>query len=282
MAFTKMTDDLDIIAKYPDEPYEEEGFTSTAFKASFDQGAKLCKDAINKLVRALNAATAAASLGFRRTANVPADNVQDAIENVQAQLVGAFQEEAVVPNGSISAEKLGTDSVTTPSIENEAVTEPKIKNGSVTYDKVPESGLIEDKTQNTGTHGSFYFTYNDAEYVLGNLFVHVAKSMRMVFFSAVGIYVVTENTGWRTPIDIRVNLERLPAPNGMISANFSFDGILEGAAVKLMNHTEQTADSGDPKVCKITPVFSTEPGRGTFEMTGWYSYSATDDDSEEA
>lgn len=152
MAFTEMKDDLDIIAKYPDEPYEEEGFTSTAFKASFDQGAKLCKDAINKLVRALNAATAAASLGFRRTTNVPADNVQDAIENVQEQLAGVSQ--GAIPNGSITGEKMQDAAVTTEKLEDGAVTGGKIAENTITGENIVDGGIgttqIGDEAVTTG------------------------------------------------------------------------------------------------------------------------------------
>jgi hypothetical protein len=104
MAFSEMTDDLDIIAKYPDEPYEEEGYTSTAFKASFDRAGKLCKAAHNVLVRALNAVTAAANVGFSRTAGVPADNVQAAVENVQQQLAGVALDH--VPDASIGNQQM--------------------------------------------------------------------------------------------------------------------------------------------------------------------------------
>lgn len=151
MAFTKMTDDLDIIAKYPDEPYEEEGFTSTAFKASFDQGAKLCKDAINRLVEELNSfvnglrsSATARVIGFLRSTSVPADNVQDAIENVQAQLVSMTQ--GTVANGSIDEYKLASPAVKEPNIYDDAVTGPKIRDEAVTGAKILAGSLLEDVT----------------------------------------------------------------------------------------------------------------------------------------
>ena len=152
MAFTEMVDDLDIIAKYPDEPYEEEGFTSAAFKASFDRGAKLCKAALNALVRALNAVTAAASVGFRRTANIPADNVQAAIENVQEQLAGVSQGE--IPNGSITGEKMQDAAVTTEKLEDGAVTGGKIAENTITGENIVDGGIgttqIGDEAVTTG------------------------------------------------------------------------------------------------------------------------------------
>lgn len=124
MAFTEMTDDLDIIAKYPDEPYEEEGYTPPAFKASFDMAGKLCKIAINRLIRELGYQSAAANVGFNPTAGVNKTNIQEAIENVQAQIAGVSQ--GAVPDGSITTGKLDGGAVTTPKILDESVTLPKL------------------------------------------------------------------------------------------------------------------------------------------------------------
>lgn len=126
MAFTEMTDDLDIIAKYPDEPYEEEGFTPSAFKASFDMAGKLCKIAINRLIRELGYQSAAANVGFNPTAGVNETNIQEAIENVQEQIAGVSQ--GAIPDGSITAEKL----------DDYAVTNNKLDNGSVSFDKLDQ------------------------------------------------------------------------------------------------------------------------------------------------
>lgn len=123
MAFTEMTDDLDIIAKYPDEPYEEEGFTPSSFKASFDMAGKLCKIAINRLIREIGYQSAAANVGFNPTAGVNKTNIQEAIENVQAQIAGVSQ--GAVPDGSITSEKL----------DDYAVTNDKLDNGAVSLDK---------------------------------------------------------------------------------------------------------------------------------------------------
>lgn len=135
MAFTEMTDDLDIIAKYPDEPYEEEGFTPSSFKASFDMAGKLCKIAINRLIRELGYQSAAANVGFNPTAGVNKTNIQEAIENVQAQIAGVSQ--GAVPDGSITSEKL----------DDYAVTEDKLDNGAVSFDKldVPTQTWMREK-----------------------------------------------------------------------------------------------------------------------------------------
>lgn len=110
MSFSTMNDDMEIVSKLGDEPNEDDGLDAAGLKAVFDQAGKLCKAAINKLIEELHNAAAAASVGFSRSASVPADNVQDAIENVQQQIAGVSQ--GAVANNSITTEKLVDDSVT--------------------------------------------------------------------------------------------------------------------------------------------------------------------------
>lgn len=153
MAFDRMTDDLDIIAKYSDEPYEEEGFTPAAFKASFDRGAKLCKAAINNLIDKLNGtATGAKNIGFLRSGNIPADNVQDAIENVQEQVRSAYEESAI-PDGSVSE----------PKLDGNAVTTSKIAGGAVTMEKIA-ADIVRDYLSDTGWNAVTEFGVSIEQY----------------------------------------------------------------------------------------------------------------------
>ena len=80
-------------------------------KAYFDSSPEEVRQAHNSLCDALTtattAATAAANLGFQTTAGVPADNVQDAIENVQDQLDAAVM--GNIPSGSVTNDKLAQD-----------------------------------------------------------------------------------------------------------------------------------------------------------------------------
>ena len=64
MAFDSMTDDMNIISKLPDEPNDEGGMTASALKATFDKAGTLAKTAINKLIAALGASTAAGNIGI--------------------------------------------------------------------------------------------------------------------------------------------------------------------------------------------------------------------------
>ena len=119
MAFDRMTDDMNIISKLPDEPNDEGGMTASALKATFDKAGTLAKTAINKLIAALGASTAAGNIGFARSTEVPADNVQDAIENVQSQIAGVAL--GSIPDGSITAQQLAGGAVTAGKVADRAL-----------------------------------------------------------------------------------------------------------------------------------------------------------------
>ena len=80
-------------------------------KAYFDSSPDEVRQAHNGLCDALTtgttAATAAANIGFQRTAAVPADTVQAAVENVQSQLDAAVM--GNIPSGSVDSDKLAQD-----------------------------------------------------------------------------------------------------------------------------------------------------------------------------
>lgn len=119
MAFDKMTDDMNIISKLPDEPNDEGGMTASVFKATFDKAGMLAKTAINKLIAALGASTAAGNIGFARSTGVPADTVQGAIENVQSQIAGVAL--GSIPDGSITAQQLAGGAVTAEKVADGAL-----------------------------------------------------------------------------------------------------------------------------------------------------------------
>ena len=101
-------------------------------KAYFDSSPEEVRQAHNALCDALTtattAATAAANLGFQSTAGVPADNVQDAIEDVQAQLTDAVL--GNIPSGSVTQDKLAQDVRDRfTAIENSVTTESSARAG---------------------------------------------------------------------------------------------------------------------------------------------------------
>lgn len=105
MSFTKITDAaVRVIRNLPNRPTGTGRMSAAALKAAFDQAAESIKRYVNSLIDELQAATAAGQIGFARSAAVPADTVQDAVENVQGQIAGVSQ--GAIPNNSITAEKM--------------------------------------------------------------------------------------------------------------------------------------------------------------------------------
>ena len=119
MAFDRMTDDMNIISKLPDEPNDEGGMTASALKATFDKAGTLAKTAINKLIAALGASTAAGNIGFSPTAGVNKTNIQAAIENVQSQIAGVAL--GSIPDGAITAQQLAASAVTAEKVADRAL-----------------------------------------------------------------------------------------------------------------------------------------------------------------
>lgn len=107
MAFTKITDDMNIIQALPDEPNEVGGLTATQLKEKFDEAGNKLKTGFNKLVDDLENVTAASTIGFAATTSIPANNVQAAVVNVQNQIKDISQ--GAVADGSITKSKLATD-----------------------------------------------------------------------------------------------------------------------------------------------------------------------------
>lgn len=143
MAYSKITDDMNIIQALPDEPNDVGGLTAAELKAKFDEAGNKIKTAFNNLVDELNddsSGASASEIGFTRSAGVPADNVQDAIDNVQSQLAGISQ--GAVADGSITTAKLADG----------AVTAEKLASGGIGWRKLTASEFgftTEDVTTKT-------------------------------------------------------------------------------------------------------------------------------------
>lgn len=107
MAIEKFEKDMKIIYPLDDYPNDAQGLTSEELKAKFDEGGEALKEYINTV---LLPALIARNLGFERSDNVPADTIQEAIEN----LFGQIRNTAVgtIPNGAVTTEKIADASVT--------------------------------------------------------------------------------------------------------------------------------------------------------------------------
>lgn len=104
MAIPSFRDDLVVIGKLPDLPRATNGYPADVFKAQFDKAGLAIQTFINeKLVPAI----IANKIPFTPSAEIAADNIQAAIENVQAQVRDAASGSIV--NGSVTTEKLSQE-----------------------------------------------------------------------------------------------------------------------------------------------------------------------------
>ena len=95
--FTKRLADL------PDQP----NMQAAELKTYFDSSPEELRQALNRLCHALGEFSAAAKLGYTASAGVPAQTVQDAIENVQKQVRDASV--GKLPSGCVDGDKLAQD-----------------------------------------------------------------------------------------------------------------------------------------------------------------------------
>lgn len=92
---------------------------------------------------ALQGKAGAGRIGFTRTAAIDRENVQDAIECVQAQLVNVSQ--AGIADGAVTSEKVATGAIGTAAIADAAVTYDKIKDKAVGSAKLADNAVSAKK-----------------------------------------------------------------------------------------------------------------------------------------
>lgn len=134
MAFTIPDDELGTVSKLSNYPNRIERMKAAALKAQFDADAKTVMGALKRLIQELGLATAARNVGFEKTTAVNADNVQDAIENVQSQIAGVSQ--GGIADGAVTAEKIADGAVGTAAIADDAITADKLAMGAVDADAI--------------------------------------------------------------------------------------------------------------------------------------------------
>ena len=143
MALPTCNEDMNIISKLDDEPNDVGGLSAASLKAKFDLAGNLLKKALNDLVAALGGESAAKCIGFVATEAVNKTNVQEAIENVQAQIADVTQ--GGIADGAVTTDKLADGAVTTEKIANGAVTSNKIAMRAVTKDKIADGAVTKEK-----------------------------------------------------------------------------------------------------------------------------------------
>lgn len=163
MAFTIPDDELGTVSKLSNYPNRIERLKAATLKSRFDADAKTVMGALKRLIQELGLATAARNVGFEKTTAVNADNVQDAIENVQRQIAGVSQSgiadasvtaekiadgavgTAAIADDAITTDKLATDAVDTDAIKSGAVDESRLKDAAVTEAKLANRSVTESK-----------------------------------------------------------------------------------------------------------------------------------------
>ena len=94
-----------VIRDLPTRPTGPTGrYTGAQLQAFFDKAAVQIREAFNDLVDELKSSSGAEDIGFSASAAVNADNVQAAIENVQAQAAGAALGD--IPDASITNQQM--------------------------------------------------------------------------------------------------------------------------------------------------------------------------------
>ena len=134
MAFTIPDDELGTVSKLSNYPNRIERLKAATLKGRFDADAKTVMGALKRLIQELGLATAARNVGFEKTTAVNADNVQDAIENVQSQIAGVSQ--GGIADGAVTAEKIADGAVGTAAIADDAVTAGKLATSAVDTDAI--------------------------------------------------------------------------------------------------------------------------------------------------
>lgn len=134
MAFTIPDDELGTVSKLSNYPNRIERLKAATLKGRFDADAKTVMGALKRLIQELGLATAARNVGFEKTTAVNADNVQDAIENVQRQIAGVSQ--SGIADASITAAKIADGAVGTAAIADDAVTAGKLAMSAVDTDAI--------------------------------------------------------------------------------------------------------------------------------------------------
>lgn len=92
---------------------------------------------------ALQGKAGAGRIGFTKTAAIDRENVQDAIECVQAQLVDVSQ--GGIADGAVTSEKVATGAIGTAAIADAAVTYDKIKDKAVGSAKLADNAVSAKK-----------------------------------------------------------------------------------------------------------------------------------------
>lgn len=135
MAFTRLTDDLDVIQKLPDLPNDTGGLTADQLKAKYDEAANVIKDYINAtLLEQLEGENGAPSIGIAPIEDVVGTTVQTALETLATMIKQAVI--GSIPDHSVTNQQLAFSTINAENIAPAAIGTEQLNNGAVTNDKV--------------------------------------------------------------------------------------------------------------------------------------------------
>lgn len=135
MAFPRLNEDLDIVAKMDDEPNDVGGLSADAFKAVFDMAPNYIKDYLNNiLLEFLEGEAGAQNIGISPIEDVNATDVQRALEILRGQIKQAVI--GSIPDHSITDQQLATAAVLAYNLAANSVESDKIADGAVTDNKI--------------------------------------------------------------------------------------------------------------------------------------------------
>lgn len=135
MAFTQLTEDLNIITALPDLPNDSPSHDGAWLRAKFDEAGNKIKTFINStLLSELGATGAAAKIGVAAISGITADpNLQDTLEEM-ASAIGSGVSNYAVTHSKLSAYSDGVTN--TPAVEA-----ANIKDGEVTHAKLAANAV---------------------------------------------------------------------------------------------------------------------------------------------
>lgn len=136
MAFTQLTDDLNIVQALDDEPNDVGGLSAQQLKAKFDEAPNLIKAYLNNVFLAeLGGDDGAPNVGVTAIPEMPGvTNVQDALTGIILMLQDVTQ--GAVADGSITTAKLANLAATTEKLADACVTTNKVAADAVTTAKI--------------------------------------------------------------------------------------------------------------------------------------------------
>lgn len=136
MAFTQLSDDLNIIQALDDEPNDVGGLSAQELKAKFDEAGNTIKTYLNDTFLAeLGGDDGAPNVGITVIPEMPdVTNVQDALTGIILMLQDVTQ--GAVADGSITTAKLAELAVTTAKLADACVTADKVAADAVTTAKI--------------------------------------------------------------------------------------------------------------------------------------------------